>query len=164
MHDLKVRQLCVTFDVRSERVSSEVHDLSGQMRDPRRPCATNTAVESVAVLQPPMSGTTVSGQKLCGCLAQLRRPSRVARCFGKERVRPSGLVNMSAVLSSLLTYLGLMVPSATNSRILSSRRWMCFDLAWLTGSWARLIAPELSMRSSVVPGGGKPNSVSRPRR
>eukprot|EP00965_Chrysotila_dentata_P029758 989341-Pleurochrysis_carterae.AAC.1 len=65
---------------------------------------------------------------------------------------------MSAVLSSLLTYLGLMVPSATNSRILSSRRWMCFDLVWLTGSWARLIAPELSMRSSVRPGGGKPNS------
>eukprot|EP00965_Chrysotila_dentata_P136942 4529612-Pleurochrysis_carterae.AAC.2 len=65
---------------------------------------------------------------------------------------------MSALLSSLLTYLGLMVPSATNSRIFSSRQWVCFDLAWLTGSRARLIALELSMRSSVGPGGGKPNS------
>eukprot|EP00965_Chrysotila_dentata_P044502 1479523-Pleurochrysis_carterae.AAC.1 len=48
-----------------------------------------------------------------------------------------------------------MVPSATTS----SRRRMCFDLAWLIGSWARLIAPELSMRSSVGLGGGKPNSA-----
>eukprot|EP00965_Chrysotila_dentata_P021414 709328-Pleurochrysis_carterae.AAC.1 len=72
---------------------------------------------------------------------------------------------MSVILSSLLTYLGLMVSSATNSRILSSRRCqMCFDLAWLTGSWAMLIAPELSMRSSIGPGGGKPNSVSKPRK
>eukprot|EP00965_Chrysotila_dentata_P081936 2703989-Pleurochrysis_carterae.AAC.2 len=70
---------------------------------------------------------------------------------------------MSAVLSSLLMYLVLMVPLATNSRIVSSRRRMCFDLAWLTGPWARLVAPELSMCSSVGPGGGKPNSVSRPR-
>eukprot|EP00965_Chrysotila_dentata_P119394 3946668-Pleurochrysis_carterae.AAC.1 len=65
---------------------------------------------------------------------------------------------MSAVLSPLLTYLGLMVSLAMNSRILSSRRWMCFDLAWLTESCARLIAPELSMRSSVGLGGGKSNS------
>eukprot|EP00965_Chrysotila_dentata_P131655 4353208-Pleurochrysis_carterae.AAC.1 len=71
---------------------------------------------------------------------------------------------MSAVLSSLLTCLGVVFPSATNSRILSSRRWMCFDLAWLTGSWASLITPELSMRSSVGLGGGMPDSVSKPRK
>eukprot|EP00965_Chrysotila_dentata_P008397 273720-Pleurochrysis_carterae.AAC.1 len=73
---------------------------------------------------------------------------------------------MSTVLSLLLTYLGLMmVPSATNSQILSLRRWMCFDLAWLTGSWATLITLELSMRSSVGPGGGKPiNDPHGPRR
>eukprot|EP00965_Chrysotila_dentata_P194020 6176107-Pleurochrysis_carterae.AAC.1 len=40
------------------------------------------------------------------------------------------------VVLALLTYLGFTAPSATNSRILNSRRWMCFDLAWLTGSWA----------------------------
>eukprot|EP00965_Chrysotila_dentata_P149650 4941583-Pleurochrysis_carterae.AAC.1 len=54
-----------------------------------------------------------------------------------------------------------MVPLATNSRNLKLRRWMCFDLAWLTGLWARLIAPELSMHSSAGPGFGNPNSVSQ---
>eukprot|EP00965_Chrysotila_dentata_P202570 6181194-Pleurochrysis_carterae.AAC.1 len=113
--------------VRNQVVPRLAWDASGALRCVATLYAINAAVQSLAILQHPCPEEHLVAKTRQGGAVLLE--SDAAKWLSKEVRLP--------MLSSLLTYLGLIVPSAINSQILSSRRWMCFDLAWLTGSWAR---------------------------
>eukprot|EP00965_Chrysotila_dentata_P093462 3087256-Pleurochrysis_carterae.AAC.1 len=83
------------------------------------PIAINTAVQSVALLQPPMPGRTVNGQNMC-ILSLASKAMQIGAVLLESDAAKVLSEDVRHVVLSLdvLANLSLMVlPSATNSRI-----------------------------------------------
>eukprot|EP00965_Chrysotila_dentata_P012386 407480-Pleurochrysis_carterae.AAC.1 len=89
-----------------------------------------------AVPETPMPRRTANGQKIC--IISLVAKAKQGGAMLLERDAAKWFSEDVRRIVLALDVLGLdgAVGQATSSQILSSWRWMCFDLAWLTGSWA----------------------------